>query len=214
VLIKGKRRATPVLFSPDVQQNIDLLLKLRNSFISEQNMYLFANHRTKNQPIVGYKTLAKYCERAHLENPLAITSRRLRKHLATISQLLSMNDQDIEQLSTFMGHTSGVHKMEYRLPDNVFQTAKVAKMLLMMEGGTTKEFAGKTLNEIEVNLEENLMDITSDNESSGDECEGGKELLSVLQNPQPGTSKDATSFSSVKPKRILTPGRQNKNELL
>lgn len=101
-----------------------------------------------------------------------MTSKRLRKHLATISQLFSMNDQDIEQLSTFMGHSVGVHRSEYRLPDDIFQTAKVMKMLIMMENGTAGQFKGKSFDEIDFNLLENLLEPNPNSELNVSSDEG------------------------------------------
>lgn len=49
-----------------------------------------------------------------------------------------------------------------RLPQDIYQTAKVAKVLLLLEKGRGKEFRGKTLNEIE---------FENDNYSSESETE-------------------------------------------
>ncbi|KAG5867595.1 hypothetical protein JTB14_026838 [Gonioctena quinquepunctata] len=69
-----------------------------------------------------------------------------------------MNENEIEQLATFMGHTMGVHKNSYRLPDDIYQTDKISKLLILMEDGRGKDFKGKKLDEIELNLEENLLE--------------------------------------------------------
>ncbi|KAG5899076.1 hypothetical protein JTB14_028246 [Gonioctena quinquepunctata] len=53
--------------------------------------------------------------------------------------------------------TSDVHKQAYRLPDDVYQTAKISKLLLLMEKGEASQFKGKTLDEINLNLEEAIM---------------------------------------------------------
>lgn len=133
IVIRGKRdRGVPVLFSPDVQIHIDLLRKYRNNFINKKNLYLFANTNTTG-PICGYKTVRKYAIKCGAKNPNAITATRLRKHLATLTQLLCMSDSDIEQLATFMGHTVGVNKGSYRLPDDVYHTSKISKLSLLME---------------------------------------------------------------------------------
>ncbi|CAH1380921.1 unnamed protein product, partial [Tenebrio molitor] len=42
---------------------------------------------------------------------------------------------EMEQVATFMGHTKKTHEQFYRMPQEVFQTAKIAKLLLMMERG-------------------------------------------------------------------------------
>lgn len=39
-----------------------------------------------------------------------------------------MEKNDLEQLSTFMGHEKDTHMDWYRLPDDVYQTAKVSKL--------------------------------------------------------------------------------------
>lgn len=87
---------------------------------------MFANPKSK-QPIVGYKVLQKHAQLCLAKNAKALTSIKLRKHLATLTQVFNMSTNDIEQLATFMGHTINVHSYFYRLLDDVFQTAKVAK---------------------------------------------------------------------------------------
>ncbi|CAG9773507.1 unnamed protein product [Ceutorhynchus assimilis] len=67
-----------------------------------------------------------------------------------------MTDNDLEQLATFMGHTTGIHRKSYRLPDDVYQTAKISKLLLLMENGSSVDYKGKSLDEIEVDLEAGL----------------------------------------------------------
>lgn len=54
-----------------------------------------------------------------------------------------MSNNDIEQLATFMGHTLGVHSKVYRLPDDVYQTAKIAKILMLMERGDAGKYKEK-----------------------------------------------------------------------
>lgn len=151
-VIIGKRRPTPVLFTKDVQDHIDILLKVRRHFVPESNIYLFPQIQSEN-PILGYRILRQFAEMAGCTSPASITSRALRKHLTTICQLFQMSDTDIEQLSTFMGHTANIHKNNYRLPDDVFQTSKIAKLLLMMEKGEGSQFKNKRLDDIDINLD-------------------------------------------------------------
>uniref|UniRef100_A0A6P7H056 Uncharacterized protein LOC114349178 n=1 Tax=Diabrotica virgifera virgifera TaxID=50390 RepID=A0A6P7H056_DIAVI len=61
-----------------------------------------------------------------------------------------------------MGHTIGIYKGSYRLPDDIYQTAKISKLLLLMEQGGAAQFKGKSLNDIDLDLEENLLN-TDDN---------------------------------------------------
>ncbi|KAL1510052.1 hypothetical protein ABEB36_004708 [Hypothenemus hampei] len=168
VVIRGKRgRGVPVLFSDDIQNHIKVLLHHRPIFLSKKNIYLFGNPGTI-EPICGYKILNKYAHSCGAKNPKAISSTKLRKHLATLTQIFSMTDSDLEQLATFMGHSIGVHRGNYRLPNDVYQTAKISKLLLLMENGGTVDFKGKTLNEININMEEDLMEKNDVDDETSD----------------------------------------------
>lgn len=74
-------------------------------------------------------------------------STRLRKHLATLSQLFNLSENEIEQLVKFMGHTPGVYRSSYRPGDDIYQTAKISKLLLVMEKGGANKFKGKSLDD-------------------------------------------------------------------
>lgn len=64
-----------------------------------------------------------------------------------------MSESDLEQIATLMGHTVGTHRNSYLLSDDIYQTAKISELLLLMEKGNK----GKFLNEIEIDLNEDLM---------------------------------------------------------
>ncbi|KAK9685537.1 DDE superfamily endonuclease [Popillia japonica] len=121
--------------------------------------------------IYGCKVLAKYATACEAKNPDAITYTRLTKHLATLTQLFNLTFNEIEQLATFIGHTPGVHMNSYRLPDDVYQTAKISKLLLLMESGNAGEHKGKALDEININLEEDLMNECQKSNEDSDEIE-------------------------------------------
>lgn len=156
VVIRGKRgRGVPVLFNLEVQDDIKLLLNIRNVFVSSSNHYLFGNPSFENT-IYGYKVLERHAKLSGAKNPKSISSTKLRKHLATLSQIFCMSENDMEQLATFMGHTNEVHKRSYRLPDDVYQTAKISKLLILMEDGKADAFKGKSLDQIDLDLNEEL----------------------------------------------------------
>lgn len=153
VVIRGKRgRGVPVLFTEQMVEAIDLLLVLRNNFVESSNSYLFANIKSNNC-INGSSTIYKHVRLAGVKNPEALTSTKLRKHLATMSQIVNLSQQDLEQLSTFMGHTTDIHKNYYRLPNDIYQTAKISKLLLLSERGLLSKFKGKSLDDIDINLD-------------------------------------------------------------
>lgn len=221
VVVRGKRgRGVPVLFSNDVQKHMETLLKHRNSFVRKENLFLFGNPNT-TQPICGYKILKKYSHKCGAKNAAAITCTKLRKHLATLSQIFNMSENDLEQLATFMGHTVGVHRQAYRLPDDIYQTAKISKLLLLMEKGEAGHFKGKTLDEIDIDMEENLIETSDEKEDEAtdqslfaeiedsiDVCmktKKRKEQINVQQN----SSKEAS-----KPKRTLIPWNEEQKKIV
>ncbi|KAL4709061.1 hypothetical protein ACJJTC_005922 [Scirpophaga incertulas] len=115
VVIRGKHgRGVPVLFNKEVQDDIKLLLSIRHIFFdTTPNQFLFGNPGYNNT-IYGYKVLEKHAKLSGANHPKAISPTRLRKHLATLSQVFSMSENDMEQLAIFMGHTNEVHKKSYR----------------------------------------------------------------------------------------------------
>ncbi|KAK9710003.1 hypothetical protein QE152_g26262 [Popillia japonica] len=70
-----------------------------------------------------------------------------------------------------MGHTPGVHMNSYRLPDDVYRTAKISKLLLLMESGKAGEHKGKALDEINIDLEEDLINECQESNEDSDEIE-------------------------------------------
>lgn len=71
LVFRGKRhRCVPVLFNSDVQGHIELFLKCRNTFVKENNNYLFARLGL-DTPICGYKVLQKNATASKVKNPAA-----------------------------------------------------------------------------------------------------------------------------------------------
>ncbi|KAI4455810.1 hypothetical protein MML48_8g00013055 [Holotrichia oblita] len=150
IVIRGKRgRGVPILLSPSMKNHFDLLIEIRRNFTTN-NDYIF--HTAGLGFIDGTKTLAKHAVRCGAAQPYRITATRLRKHLATICQLLQFSENDLEQLSRFMGHTLKTHLSVYRMSDNMYQTAKVSKLLLLMADGKVDDYVGKKLDDINIDL--------------------------------------------------------------
>ena len=80
----------------------------------------------------------------------------MRKHIATLSQILNLKDNEMDMLATFLGHDIRIHREYYRLPEETLQVAKVAKLLMALEQGTMGSVAGKTLDDIDIDVHEGL----------------------------------------------------------
>ncbi|XP_042610370.1 uncharacterized protein LOC109051994 isoform X3 [Cyprinus carpio] len=165
VEIRGKRsRMVPVLLTPDMIAAMDLLIKNRNECqVHTENVYLFA------RPCVlshyrGSDCFRKYSKQCGAKNPESLTSTRLRKQVATLSTVLNLKENEMDQLATFLGHDIRVHREFYRLPESTLQLAKVSKLLIAMEKGRLSDLQGKGLDDIEINPEDEVG--TSDDDSS------------------------------------------------
>lgn len=159
VVIRGKRgRGVPVLFTKKMIGYIEYLLSIRKNFDLANNNYLFGSPGTDN-PIVGNAIMRKHAKLAFGDPNKAslLTSTKLRKHLATIVQILKMEKNDLEQLATFLGHTEKTHSQFYRLPDDIYQTAKVSKLLMLSKTKSIEKYKGQLINDIELD-EELILD--------------------------------------------------------
>ncbi|XP_052795675.1 uncharacterized protein LOC128228411 [Mya arenaria] len=167
VEIRGKKgRTVPVLLLPVVQKSIDLLLKYRREAgVHEKSIFLFArpNYDSLN-PIRMCDTLRYFLSNLNLTAEELLTSTRLRKHVATVSQILNLSNDDLEVLADFMGHDIEVHMSFYRLPQNTIQVAKMGKLPTAFNNGTISKYSGKSLDEISLDEE-----LSSDEEAEDDE---------------------------------------------
>ena len=75
-------------------------------------------------------------------------STKVRKYVATVSQILDLQANESEWLARHMGHDVNVHCQYYRLQDSTLELAKVSKLLLVVDERNAAKFAGKKLDDI------------------------------------------------------------------
>ncbi|XP_023312017.1 uncharacterized protein LOC108915376 [Anoplophora glabripennis] len=190
VVVFGKgSKPVPILFTKLMQRYIEMLLTIRNNteVVPKSNTYIFANPDSQDRWMTGSSVLRKYAHKCGARNPELLTSTRFRKQLATILQLMNFENDEMEQIARFMGHTEKTHKEFYRLTDDVYQTAKVAKVLLLLNVGKGSEFKGKSLEEIEVAndvLECDEEKTTKDEETGNIEEQNEEKEEPQIQVPQ------------------------------
>ncbi|KAI4461252.1 hypothetical protein MML48_5g00016181 [Holotrichia oblita] len=222
---KGSK-PVPILFSKRIQKFISCLLNIREitNIVPKCNSYLFANPGSDNKWMSGTNVIRRLAKDCGAKQPALLTSTKFRKHIATTLQLMSMQPDEMEQIATFMGHTKKTHAEFYRLPQDIFQTAEVAKVLLLLEKGKGKEFRGKSLSEIELGrdayyssesdeddtlssirpaLEDALNPTTStENESlQQEDIRNNKEFEKVIEHLEEGIEGN---FSAIQPADIST----------
>lgn len=115
VVTRGKgNKPVAILFPKSIKNFIEIMLSVRHECVPESNEFLFGNPNTENSWMSGYHVLRKLASQAQIDEPDLITSTKLRKHIATILQVLNVKDIDKEQFASFMGHTMKTHDEFYR----------------------------------------------------------------------------------------------------
>ena len=150
--MRGKKgRKVAVLVTEKHKRYIDILIKKRNeSGICQGNPFLFARQGSSRTPIRSSDVLRKYAIECEAEQPHLLTSTSLRKHIAVITQLLNLKNNELDIVAKFMGHDINIHREYYRLPDDTIELAKVSKLLISLESGNLQQWKGKSLNSIQV----------------------------------------------------------------
>ena len=150
---KGKRKKrVQTLFPGEVQEAIEVLIKNRTKVgVAASNEYLFActTKRSVN-PIQRWEVVHEVCLKANLEKPHLVTSTKIRKHMATVLQLLDMNNAELEWVTEHLGHTQDVHETWYRLDASTVELTKAPKILIAKDVGV--EFTNKKMKDLTGNI--------------------------------------------------------------
>lgn len=173
VEIVGKRgRTVPVLITDEMKKSLDELVKLRSDVgVNSNNQFVFAVLEGSDHHIRGCDALRTFSSTCGAKRPDLLRSTQLRKHVAVMSQIMALKENELDVLANFLGHDVRIHREYYRLPDPAIQVAKVSKLLVALEGDAGdpgKLLQGKSLDELELTQDEEIKEdqfYDSDNES-------------------------------------------------
>ncbi|GLV33623.1 hypothetical protein CBL_20308, partial [Carabus blaptoides fortunei] len=141
--------------------------------VDENNPYLFGvQHKTPY--ILAGNVIREYPVLCGVSNPQKIRGTFLRKQVATLSQMLNLNDNEIQQLADFMGHEVSIHRAHYRQPELTLQVTRLAKFFMAVDDTNMEQFKGKTLEELQV-IGEN--EDKSDDSEPESQCDTDPELI-------------------------------------
>ncbi|XP_063223326.1 uncharacterized protein LOC134531559 [Bacillus rossius redtenbacheri] len=158
--IRGKKgRKVPVILTKDMQSSINLLLSSREACgVSKNNKYLFPSLRHESGHYRAHVVLRKMAIASGAQNPTTLTSTKLRKHVATMTQLLNLRTHELDAVAAFMGHDIRVHRQYYRLQDDALDLAKVSKLLINLDKGKLSSMKDKNLDDMTVASDESLSE--------------------------------------------------------
>lgn len=157
VEIVGKKgRTIPVLLTNELKEALDLLNQKRSEAgVLETNPYMFAT--LQNGHMRGPDVLRTHARSCGAKKPEYLTSTSLRKHIATVCQLMNLKDNELDIVARFMGHDIRTHREYYRLPEQTLQLAKVSKVLFNMESGNLQNLAARSLDDIQIHPDEGTV---------------------------------------------------------
>ena len=109
--------------------------------VDQSNRYVFAAPtRCSKNFLRGYDCLSAVVDRLPLKEPSAIKSTKLRKYIATVSQIVDLNSSELDWLARHLGHDISVHRDYYRLHEHTIELSKVSRLLTkaMQQNGLAK----------------------------------------------------------------------------
>ena len=81
----------------------------------------------------GWDSLKLTVTEVELKRPELITSTRLRKYAATVSQILDLTKSELNWLAKHLGHDISVHREFYQLQHSTLELANVSRMLIAVD---------------------------------------------------------------------------------
>lgn len=89
----------PILFTPHLQKRLNFQVAIRETvgFIKRENPYLFPVTQSADNCVRASEVICKFGNDSGAKLPENITFTRLRKYVATVSQLLNLSEGDKEQ---------------------------------------------------------------------------------------------------------------------
>jgi len=153
--ITGKRgRTVPLLLTANLKKAMDVIAnaEMRAAVgVSPSNVYVFARACISSlHSFRGSDCLKKCAVAAECEQPETVTSKYMRKYISTVSQVMALTPNELEWLTGHLGHNTDVHKLFYRMHISTIELAKVSKLLIAVDEGKAHEFAGKSMEDIDI----------------------------------------------------------------
>ena len=147
----------PVIFTEETVSAIKLLVRCRSStYIDKSNNFLFACGLGKNR-LRGWDTIQGITKKIQLINPKLLTPTRTRKYLSTILQLLDMTESELTWVTNHLGHTKDIHKGWYRQEDSTIELTKIAKVLVAIDNGDSRNVQNKKIDTLIAGVNDSCM---------------------------------------------------------
>ncbi|XP_037813667.1 uncharacterized protein LOC119604853 isoform X2 [Lucilia sericata] len=144
ISIRGKLgRTVSVLLNPLCVQAIEEIIKHREAAgITSSNEYIFCKRSTSTLSKEYFRAcplLKQFSMECGARIPESLRGTTLRKHIATHTSLLNVEEASVDRLANFMGHHKDIHKNFYRMSVPVSEITCVSKLLMNAIGEENEE---------------------------------------------------------------------------
>ncbi|VEN62171.1 unnamed protein product [Callosobruchus maculatus] len=134
LMIRGKLgRNVPVLLHNFLVDYVDTLMKYRKrAGVKSTNKFVFAvpyANKHQKEYIRACPLMRKFSKECGAAVPDTLRGTTLRKHVATYTAMLRLEDTQVDFLCNYMGHHKDIHKNIYRVPNGVADMTEVSRLL-------------------------------------------------------------------------------------
>ncbi|XP_036449709.1 uncharacterized protein LOC118823944 isoform X2 [Colossoma macropomum] len=168
-----------IILTPEMISALLLLIEKREQCgVCDSNIFVFGQPKGSRYSYRGENALRICAKESGAVNPEQLRSTSFSRHIATLTQVLSLKNQELEKLAKFIGHDISVRKAYYRQPEATARLAKLCKLILAIEKGSAAELLRESLDDIALPDEIYESDSEDDFEK---ECEIFEQCRARLQ---------------------------------
>ncbi|XP_059205277.1 uncharacterized protein LOC131984472 [Centropristis striata] len=165
-LMNQSDQKIPVTLTSDLLTAITLLVDKREACgIHAENPFLFGRPEASSSSFYhGHQCVSVFASRCGAKNTSNLRP-PLHKHILRVFQILSLTNDELDQLAKLLGRDIQTDREFYQTPEAAADIAKISELLSAAENGSLEKFEGKSLEEIEI-PDELELDVEQPNEES------------------------------------------------
>ncbi|KAJ3660051.1 hypothetical protein Zmor_011706 [Zophobas morio] len=147
---------------------MDMFIEMRTlAGVDSSNKYLFG-YPNADGHLDASVVLREYSRQCNADFPGSLRSTKLRQQVATMTQLLNLNQNELHQLSDFMGHDFSVHLKHYRMNEINSQITPWSRFFSAVGRTDVYRHRNKSLDQLETYISDN--ETEEKDESDPDEA--------------------------------------------
>ncbi|KAJ8051073.1 Serine/threonine-protein kinase VRK1 [Holothuria leucospilota] len=142
----------PILLTPSTKRAVDLLVEKRSQVnVQPDNPYIFS--KLIDRMISSMKVLHTVTENVQLENPGLLQDARLQKLVAFISQIMAMQDNELEWLTSYIANSVASEEDSFTPQISAREMAQVVQLCHGIDCGQSHHNTDQTLSQLRSSVE-------------------------------------------------------------